>query len=185
MALTSSSYKVLQRDSPAPGFSLPGIDGKTHSLKDFADRKAFLVVFMCNHCPYVQPKISKLVELHEKHAQKGLGMIGINCNDVSKYPDDSFENMKRFSMERGIKFPYLLDESQQSARSYGATCTPDPFLFDARQMLAYHGRIDDAHGQPHSMAKTNELEEAIQQTLAGKEVTIQTLPSMGCNIKWK
>ncbi len=185
MALTYSSYKALHAGGNSPDFSLPGIDGKTHSLRDFRKAKALLIVFMCNHCPFVQPKVGKLVQLREKYAKKGLVVVGINANDPLQYPDDSFENMKLFAKEKGINFPYLFDGTQETPKKFGAVCTPDPFLFDAGQKLAYHGRIDDAHKQEHSFAKTNELEEAIQQLLSGKEVKVQVLPSMGCNIKWK
>lgn len=185
MVLTYSSYKVLKRESKAPDFLLQGIDGKKHSPNGFKGAKALLVVFMCNHCPYVQPKVSKLVQLQKDYGAKGLQIVGINSNDPRQYPDDSFESMKEFAKERGINFVYLFDESQETAGKFGAECTPDPFLFDAEQKLAYHGRIDDAHKQEHKFAKTNDLEEAIKQVLAGKEVSAQTLPSMGCNIKWK
>ena len=185
MALTYSSYKTLGRGDKAPDFFLPGIDGKNYSPKNFNKAKALLIVFMCNHCPFVQPKVSKLVQLHKDYAAKGLAIVGINANDTTQYPDDSFENMKLFAKEKGIGFAYLFDESQETPKKYGATCTPDPFLFDSGMRLAYHGRIDDAHKQEPSKAKTNELEEAIKQVLAGKEVGVQVLPSMGCNIKWK
>ena len=185
MVLTYSSYKTLYSGDTAPDFMLHGIDGEKYSLADFKGAKALLVVFMCNHCPYVQPKVSKLVELQKIYAPRGLKVVGINANDVSQYPDDSFENMKKFAKERVINFVYLFDELQEVPKKYGAVCTPDPFLFDSEMKLAYHGRIDDAHKLPHGQAKTNELEEAIIQVLAGKEVSVQVLPSMGCNIKWK
>jgi len=185
MVLTYSSYQVLKRGDKAPDFLLQGIDGNKHSLKDFSGAKAVLIVFMCNHCPYVKPKVSKLVQLQKDCGKKGLRVVGINANDPEQYPEDSFEAMKEFALESGINFVYLFDERQEVAKKYGATCTPDPFLFDSKQKLAYHGRIDDAHKQDHSAAKTNELEEAIKQVLAGEEVRVQTLPSLGCNIKWK
>jgi peroxiredoxin len=183
MALTPSSYKVLGRESPAPDFRLKGTDGKEHTLSDFKGR-ALLVIFMCNHCPYVQPKMEYFVQLQRKYGPK-LQLIGINSNDTAKYPEDSFGKMKEYSERYGFNFPYLIDETQQVAKKYGAECTPDPFLFDAGHRLAYHGRLDDAHGKPHSAGKTAEMEEAIMQVLDGKDVTVQSLPSMGCNIKWK
>src|SRR3989338_1953963 len=186
MVLTFSSYKVLQKESKAPDFSLPGIDGKTHSLKEFAERKALLIIFMCNHCPYVVPKIRKLVELDAKYGKRGLAVVGINANDTEKYPEDSFDEMKRFAKRWGVKFHYLFDESQSVPKKYGAVCTPDPFLFNEKLELEYHGRIDDAHGKEHEKASTNELEEAIIELLErGKVQKTKPLPSSGCNIKWK
>ena len=185
MVYTYSSYKVLQKGSKAPEFSLKGIDEKKHSLKEFKGKKTLLAVFMCNHCPYVKPKVSKLNELQKKYSSKGLQIIGINSNDTEKYPDDSFEKMKEFAEEKKINFPYLIDETQETAKNYGAACTPDPFLFNEKLELVYHGRIDDAHGESHEKAKTNELEEAVKQLLEGKKITVETLPSAGCNVKWK
>jgi len=185
MTLTASSYKILKRDSPAPAFSLPGVDGKTYSLADFKGKKVLLLIFMCNHCPYVVPKMDYFVELQRKYKDKGLQIVGINANDADNYPEDSFGKMKEYAERYGFNFPYLFDETQEVARAYGAECTPDPFLFDADMKLRYHGRFDDAHGKPHSEGKTSEMEDSIKQLLEGKEITVETLPSMGCNIKWK
>ena len=185
MTYTFSSYQKLHRGSKAPSFHLPGTDGKDHSLQEFSKSKGLLVVFMCNHCPYVKPKIGKLVELDQQYRSKGLMVVGICANDSKEFPEDDLDHMKRFAKEKGIRFHSLFDESQEVPKSYGATCTPDLFLFDENMALAYHGRIDDAHGKPHSAAKTNELEEAIRQLLDGKEVSVQSVPSAGCNIKWK
>lgn len=183
MTLTPSSYKVLQRGSEAPDFRLKGIDGKEHSPDDFRG-KALLVIFMCNHCPYVQPKMEYFVRLQQKYGPR-LQIIGINSNDTESYPEDGFGKMKEYAERYGFNFPYLIDESQRAARSYGAECTPDPFLFDSSHRLVYHGRFDEAHGKPHSAGKTAEMEEAIAQVLEGKEPDVQWLPSMGCNIKWR
>ena len=185
MSLTPSDYFKVKPGEKAPDFSLPVTDGKTYSLKDFSGKKALLVIFICNHCPFVKPKFSKLIELQAKYGEKGLQIAGICANDAEDYPEDNFENMKKEVKKRGINFVYLRDENQEVAKAYGASCTPDPFLFDAEQKLAYHGRIDDAHGKPHEEAKTNELEEAIQQVLAGKKVSVKAGPSLGCSIKWK
>ena len=185
MVLTASSYKVLNRGTPAPDFNLLGTDGRAYSLSNFKGKKLLLVIFMCNHCPYVQPKMDYFVELQTRYGAQGLQVVGINSNDVSKYPDDSLENMKRWAKEKKFNFPYLFDETQEVARAYGAECTPDPFLFDGSLTLAYHGRFDDAHGKSHSAAKSSEMEEAIKQMLEGKEITVETMPSMGRNIKWK
>ena len=146
MTLTPSNYSVLRKGSLAPEFDLPGVDGKNHSLSKYTGKKAYLIVFMCNHCPYVKPKMKYLKELQGKYAGRGLQIFGISSNDANSYPEDGFEMMKKVSAEKAFKFPYLLDESQETARAYGAACTPDPFLFDSQKRLAYHGRIDDAHG---------------------------------------
>ena len=185
MSLTPSNYSVLKKGSTAPNFSLPGVDGKTHTLPKAWEKKAILVVFMCNHCPYVKPKMKFLKQLYDRHSHRGLAMFAINSNDTKAYGEDNFENMKKVAGEHGFGFPYLLDESQEVARAYGAACTPDPFLFDSHHKLVYHGRIDDAHMQPHESAKTNELEEAIIQALEGKKATVKEEPSLGCNVKWK
>jgi peroxiredoxin len=185
MVLTPSNYNVLKKGDSAPFFSLLGTDGKIHSLPKAGESKAVLVVFMCNHCPYVKPKMKFLKQLYDKYSKKGLAMFGINSNDTKAYEEDNFENMKKVSKEQKFGFPYLLDETQEIAKAYGAACTPDPFLFDSSCKLVYHGRIDDAHMQPHENAKTNELEDAITQTLKGEKVSIKEQPSLGCNIKWK
>jgi len=185
MVLTASSYKVLSKGSTAPDFRLVGVDGKEYTLSGFGGKKALLVIFMCNHCPYVQPKMDYFAELQKRYGPKGLQVVGINPNDSSKYPEDSLENMKKWAREKKFNFPYLHDETQDTARKYGAVCTPDPFLFDSQMRMAYHGRFDDAHGKPHGMGKTSEMEDAIKQVLEGREVTVETLPSMGCSIKWK
>jgi len=185
MTLTASSYKVLNRDSVAPDFRLTGVDGKEYSIADFKGNKAVLVIFMCNHCPYVVPKFDYFVELQKNYGAEGLAVVAINSNDTEKYPEDNFEKMKEYSEKNNFNFPYLLDKTQEVAKAYGAECTPDPFLFDSEMKLKYHGRFDDAHGEAHSAGKTSEMEDAIKQVLAGEEVTVESLPSMGCNIKWK
>lgn len=184
MTLTASSYKVLTKDSKAPDFRLPGTDGKEHSLEEFKG-KPLLIIFMCNHCPYVVPKFDYFVELQEKYGPEGLQVLAINSNDAVNYPEDSLEKMKEYSEEYGFNFIYLFDETQEIAKNYGAECTPDPYLFDSELKLKYHGRFDDAHGDAHLEGKTSEMEDAIKQVLSGQKVTVETLPSMGCNIKWK
>ncbi len=185
MSLTPSKYNVLKKGMKAPSFNLKGVDGEFHSLEKYPNKKAYLIVFMCNHCPYVKPKMSFLKYLHDEYESKGLQIFGINSNDTQAYGEDDFENMKRVAKEQGFGFPYLLDETQKVAKAYGAACTPDPFLFNSKLELVYHGRIDDAHGKPHEEATTNELEEAIQQVLEGKKVSVKEQPSYGCNVKWK
>jgi peroxiredoxin len=185
MVLTPSDYEKLSKGDMAPDFNLPGIDGKNHSLSEFSDTKALLIVFMCNHCPYVIPKFDYLIELQSKYGDLDFQLVGINSNDPTDHPEDSFDNMVRIANDRGFNFPYLFDESQDVARAYGAVCTPDPFLFDNDQKLAYHGRLDDAHGKFHDEATTSETEDAIKLLLDGKPVDLPDEPSLGCSIKWK
>lgn len=185
MVLTYSSYKILQKGSMAPDFKLKGIDNKESSLKDFKGKKGYLIIFMCNHCPYVQPKFDYFVGLQEKYEKKGLQIIAINSNDAENYPEDNFESMQEYAEEYKFNFPYLFDETQQVAKNYGAECTPDPFLFNDNFELVYHGRFDDSHGDSHDLGKTSEMEDAIKQLLSGEKITVESLPSCGCNIKWK
>ncbi len=185
MVLLTSQDSVLKTSMIAPSFELQGVDGRAHSLAQFANKKAILVLFMCNHCPYVIPKMEYFVQLQKEYGPKGLQILAINSNDPSIRPEDSFDHMKKTAQEKGFNFPYLFDETQKVARAYGAVCTPDPFLFDSTGSLVYHGRFDDAHGKKHSEGTTREMEDAINQLLEGKKITIPTHPSMGCSIKWK
>lgn len=180
MVLTQS-FQKLNRGDKAPEFSLKGVDNKTHSLSDFAGKEGLLVIFMCNHCPYVKAKMDTIVKLHEKWGDK-IAIVGINSNDP-EYQGEGMDNMKAFFKERNMKFPYLLDETQEVAKAYGATCTPDPFLFDKDQKLVFHGRIDDAL-QPGDEAGENTMDENIAKLLSQKEISDELKPSMGCSIKW-
>jgi len=180
MSLVTSRYDKLQRGSPAPDFTLKGVDGKTYSLADLK-AKTLLIIFMCNHCPYVVPKIEAIKKIQADY--KDLLVVGINSNNNPDYPDDSFEASQAFAKKNNFNFIYLFDETQDTARAYGAVCTPDPFLFDETHKLAYHGRIDDKHGKDEPPTK-QELRDAIEEVLAGKEYTGEVLPSMGCSIKW-
>ena len=177
------SEVVLKTGDKASDFELLGIDNMKHGLSEHKDYKGLLVVFMCNHCPYVQAKIKALVEIYNKFKDK-IAIIGINSNDPTNYPDDSFENMKKFAKEKGIKFTYLVDETQQVAKKYGAVCTPDPFLFDQDRKLIFHGRIDDAM-KPEDVATEKTMILNIEKFLYGKKIEKDFDPSMGCSIKWK
>jgi thiol-disulfide isomerase/thioredoxin len=190
MVLTKS-FEKLKRGDEAPDFSLRGVDGKTYALPDFTGKEGLLVIFMCNHCPYVKAKIDAIVQLYEKWGSK-IAVIGINSNDPA-YPGEGMENMQRFvslreiprsgTKERGIRFPYLLDETQEVAKAYGATCTPDPFLFDKEQKLIFHGRIDDAL-EIGSVATEHTMDATIQDLIEGKEIPDEFKTSLGCSIKW-
>ena len=182
MALMYS--ETIPFGSPAPDFSLPGIDGKTYSLASFKDAKILVIIFMCNHCPYVQACWDRLIALQNEFGPRGVQLIGINSNDAANYPDDSFGMMKEFAKKKSHNFPYLCDESQAVAKSYGAVCTPDIFVYDEKRGLAYHGRIDDNWKESEKVTK-RELAEALEWLLQGKKPSRDQNPSMGCSIKWK
>jgi|TARA_B100001964_G_C14247740_1_gene608323 peroxiredoxin len=178
------SLERLKTGDKAIDFKLKGIGGKTYSLDDFKDAKALLIVFMCNHCPYVKPKIETIKTLQAKYKDKGLIVVGINANESENYPEDSFEGMVETAKEKDFNFVYLHDITQKVAKAYGASCTPDPFLFDAEQKLVYHGRFDDAL-EPGNTPTTADMDEAIAAVLEGKKPEHDFLFSIGCSIKWK
>lgn len=187
MALESDS-DALDVGDPAPAFDLPGVDGDQHSLDDFGGYDALLVVFMCNHCPYVQAKFETMNRLADDYDD--LAVVGINPNDADEYPEDSFETMVEYADSGDIDITaYLRDESQSTAEAYGAVCTPDPFLFrndGGTFRLVYHGRFDDAlapDDEP-SEAPGFEMRAAIEAVLNGAEPEPAPGPSRGCSIKW-
>jgi len=173
----------LQTGDMAPDFELLGIDDKQHSLTSYKDYKGLLVIFICNHCPYVKAKINAIKEIHEKFKDR-IALVGINSNDSTEYPDDSFENMKIIAKEKEIKFDYLVDDDQEIAKRYGAVCTPDPFLFDSERNLVFHGRIDNAM-KPEDTATEKTMIDNIQKFLDGEKIEKDFDPSIGCSIKWK
>ena len=173
----------LQTGDMAPDFELLGIDDKQHSLTNYKDYKGLLVIFMCNHCPYVKAKIDAIKEIHEKFKDR-IALVGINSNDSTEYPDDSFENMKIIAKEKEIKFDYLVDGDQEIAKKYGAVCTPDPFLFDSERRLVFHGKIDNAM-KPEDTATEKTMISNIQRFLDGEKIEKDFDPSIGCSIKWK
>ena len=165
-------------------FNLPGIDGQKYTLASFSGAPVLVIIFMCNHCPYVKAVIQRLIDLQSDFLGQGVRLIGINCNDVEKYPDDSYENMKRGSKEWGMNFPYLLDESQKIAKRYDAVCTPDIYVYGKERKLLYRGRIDDNWEKPDKVVR-RDLKLAINHIVTKKEVSKEQIPSMGCSIKWK
>ncbi len=183
MSLTAS--QMLELGTPAPQFNLPDTTGRKVSLHDFKDAPALLVVFMCNHCPFVKHILDKMVELVKGYQKKGVAVVGINSNDVANYPQDSPEMMAKTAKKSGFTFPYLYDETQQTARSYRAACTPDFFLFDAERKLVYRGQLDDSRPGNNMPVTGADLTGAIDALLAGRPVPGRQKPSMGCNIKWK
>ena len=191
MALTEST--MIKLGTPAPDFSLPNIDGTTVSKQDFAG-KPMLVMFICNHCPYVKHIATELARIGNDYRAEGIGLVGIQSNDVEAYPDDSPELMKVESKTHGYPFPYLYDATQQVALAYTAACTPDFFLFDAAHELKYRGRLDETrptrissgvYDSTGNEANGKELRAAIDAVLAGEDPDSKQLPSLGCNVKWK
>jgi peroxiredoxin len=165
-------------------FELPGVDNKKHALQDYDDQRLLVVIFSCNHCPYVRAWEDRIVQIQTDYADQGVQLISINANDSIKYPADGFDEMKERSAEKGFNFPYLRDESQEVARAYGAERTPEVFLFDQDRRLQYHGTIDDNYDNPYAV-KTHLLRNALDAVLAGVEpITQETIP-VGCTIKWK
>lgn len=183
MSMTASTMPAL--GTAAPDFSLPDTEGRTVSLKDFSDAKALLVVFMCNHCPFVKHILDKFVELAREYQAKGVAVVGINSNDVDSFPDDSPANMTAVAKAKGFAFPYLYDESQQAAKAYKAACTPDFFLFDGGRRMVYRGQMDDSRPGSGVPVTGADLTAALDAVLEGREVPGGQKPSMGCNIKWK
>ena len=182
MVLLESKITLKTGDN-APDFSLKGIDDQIHSLGSYAQSKGLLIIFMCNHCPYVKAKIDAIKQIHEKF-NENIALVGINSNDSTEYPDDSFESMKKVASEKGMKFDYLVDDKQDVAKIYGAVCTPDPFLFDEDRKLIFHGRIDNAMN-PDATATENIMQNNLKKFLTGEKIEKDFDPSIGCSIKWK
>ena len=168
-----------------PEFSLPGIDGKTYSLADVCGPKGALVMFICNHCPYVKAVASRLVDDVKALSEAGISAIAIMSNDTKKVPEDSFENMKVFAQAHGFTFPYVIDETQDVAGAYGAICTPDFFGFNSDLELQYRGRLDQSGRDPAPPGTRRELLEAMVQIAETGRGPPQQTASMGCSIKWK
>ncbi len=182
MVLLESQIKLKTGDN-APIFQLLGVDNKKHALNDYNNFQGILIIFMCNHCPYVKSKIETLNELYEKFSNK-IAIIGINSNDSKDYPEDSFENMKKMAKENEFKFDYLLDETQEIAKKYGAICTPDSFLFNSKKQLVFHGKIDNAM-KPDDVSTEKTMIQNIQKLLIGEKIEKDFDPSIGCSIKWQ
>lgn len=169
----------------AKDFTLPGVDGKTYSLADVRGEKGTLVMFICNHCPYVKAVIDRIVRDVKELEAHGIKAVAISSNDAAHYPDDSFDNMKRFAEEHGVNFPYLYDESQEVARAYDAACTPDFFGFNARHELQYRGRLDESRKEAAPSHVRRDLFEAMKQIATTGQGPREQIPSIGCSIKWK
>jgi peroxiredoxin len=183
MARTPSTMAPL--GSPAPDFRLPDTDGALRSLADFEGAPALLVVFICNHCPFVQHIRRAFAELARDYQPRGLAVVAINSNDVSAYPEDDPAHMAEEKRRFGYTFPYLYDETQAVAKAYRAACTPDFFLYDRERRLVYRGQFDDSRPGNDRRVTGADLRAAVDCALAGKPVSADQKPSIGCNIKWK
>ena len=184
MAFTESN--MLPLGSEAPSFALPDtVSGKTISLSDIASDKATVVMFICNHCPYVIHVNDELIRVANDYIPKGVSFVAISSNDVEKYPEDGPGKMKEVALRLKYPFPYLFDESQDVARAFDAACTPDLYVFDKDLKLAYRGRLDDSRPKNTNPLTGKDLRDAIDAILEGRPVAEKQYPSAGCNIKWK
>ena len=176
---------MLPLGTTAPEFSLMNVDGRTLSLADVAGPRGTVVMFICNHCPFVKHVADQLAALGRDYLPQGIGVVAISSNDVATHPADSPEQMVRESEERGYPFPYLFDETQEVAKAYHAACTPDFYLFDADRRLAYRGQLDESRPDSGIPVTGADLRRAVDAVLAGTPVPEPQRPSIGCNIKWK
>ncbi len=176
---------MLALGTPAPDFALPDTNGRLISLADFQEAKGLLIMFLCNHCPYVIHIQNALAEMGRNFQPKGIAMAAISANDAAKYPDDSPEKMKETAARIGYPFPYLYDETQVTGKAYRAACTPDFFLFDKKRRLVYRGQFDDARPGNQVPITGHDLKKAMNALIEGKDIPADQKPSRGCNIKWK
>jgi peroxiredoxin len=181
----ANSAQPLGLGSSAPDFALPGTDGRSWRYADAAGTNGLLVMFICNHCPYVKAVVDRIVREAKALRELGVGAVAINSNDAAAYPEDSFENMVAFARGHGFDFPYLYDESQNVARTYGAVCTPDFFGFDRQRVLRYRGRLDASGRQAAAPETARELYEAMKQVVETGRAPAEQMASIGCSIKWK
>lgn len=175
---------TLSISTKAPDFNLQGIDGKIYSLESFNNSKGLMIIFSCNHCPYVQAYEERIKTIQSDYKDKGIRVAAINSNDDKNYPEDSFENMKKRAEEQNFNFLYLRDEDQSVAKAFDATHTPEIFLFDEDRKLVYHGKIDDNWQDPEKVVN-HYLRNALDEMLQGKEISVPETYSIGCTIKWK
>lgn len=182
--MAAQSTPICDFGRRAPDFDLEGIDGRRYRLADVRGRNGTLIMFICNHCPYVKAAIGRIVEDAAALQARGIGVAAVMPNDTEAYPADSFDNMKRFAAEHRFPFPYLIDRTQEVARAYDAVCTPDFFGYNADLELQYRGRLDEARTQPVPGARRELLEAMIQVAETGQGPESQT-PSIGCSIKWR
>lgn len=182
--MVSLETPICDFDWKARDFALEGVDGKTYGLKDVMGPNGGLVMFICNHCPYVKAILDRLVSDAKQLQARGIGVIAIMSNDPTDFPEDSFENMKEVARTNGFTFPYVIDPSQQTARAYGAVCTPDFFGFDKDMGLQYRGRLDSSRKEPGPTDARRDLAIAMKQVAETGHGPVDQIPSMGCSIKW-
>ena len=173
---------TLPLGARAPDFDLPGTDGASHSLSSYADKPVLVVMFWCNHCPYVKAYEDRAVGIQRDYAAKGVQLVAINSNDDKEYPEDGVPEMVRRAKEKGFNFPYLRDESQKVVEAYGGVCTPHVFAFDRERFLRYRGRIDDS--KEPSKVKVHDLRNALDDLVKGADVRVPDTRPFGCSIKW-
>ena len=178
------STNNLKIGSIIPKFNLPAVDGKKYRNESFKDKKILIVIFSCNHCPYVQAYEERIKSIQEDYSSKNVQIVAINSNDSSKYEDDSLAGMIKRANEKKFNFPYLHDETQETAKLFDASHTPEVFVFNENRELVYHGKIDD-NWQDEARVKSRYLREAIDELLLGEEVSVPETFSIGCTIKWK
>ena len=184
MAKTES--RMLPLGTPAPDFALPDtVSGKTVRFEEVAGDKGTLVMFICNHCPFVKHVLDELVRLGRDYRDSGIGLVAISSNDITGYPQDRPERMKELADSAGFEFPYLYDESQNTARAYDAACTPDFYVFDSQRTLVYRGQLDDSRPGNGIPVTGADVRAALDALLEGKPLARQQKPSIGCNIKWR
>ena len=184
--MADTPSKMVPLGMIAPDFVLPDtISGENKSLTDLKSEKATVIMFICNHCPFVKHVQKQLVKLAREYQAKGISFVAISSNNVEKYPDDSPQRMKEVAQELGYPFPYLYDESQEVARAYNAACTPDFYVFDKNLKLVYRGQMDASRPGNNIPVTGKDLREALDNILQGKSVSEDQRPSIGCNIKWK
>jgi peroxiredoxin len=183
--MVKTASTMLPLGTAAPDFSLPDVTGKKVSPADFAGAPALLVMFICNHCPFVKHVAGGLAQLARDYQQRGAAVVAVNANDVETYPEDSPEKMAAEVKQRGYTFPYLYDATQEAARAYRAACTPDFFVFDKERKLVYRGQMDSSRPSNDIPVTGEDLRAALDAVLAGKPVLKDQKPSIGCNIKWK
>jgi peroxiredoxin len=175
---------TLSINSKLPSFNLKGIDGNFYSPDSFIGANALVIIFSCNHCPYVQAYEERMIELQKKYKDKGVYLVAINSNDDVSYPNDSFDNMKARAGEKNFNFHYLRDDDQSTAKAFDATHTPEIFVFNSKSELVYHGKIDDNWQEPEKVVN-HYLEDALVELLENKEISVPETYSIGCTIKWK
>jgi peroxiredoxin len=174
---------TLTLGTEAPTFDLPGVDGRNHTLDEYADATALALVQSCNHCPYVRAWEGRMIELQREYGPRGFRLVAISSNDADSYPEDSFEEMRSRASQQGFNFDYLYDEDQAVARALGAHRTPEVFLFDRDRRLVYHGAIDDS--QDERAVGRRYLRDALEAMLAGEDPPVADTPPVGCTVKWK